>query len=94
MLPIGLKFLKFAKEADLASLISDIDDLDIDKLKTVSFDLYELSNVAENDNIKKLYMMNWLKNLILFKLLMLLIKLKKLIIIQKLVNLKGKYLTI
>ena len=53
MLPIGLKFLKFAKEADLASLISDIDDLDIDKLKTVSFDLYELSNVAENDNIKK-----------------------------------------
>ena len=93
MLPIGLKFLKFTKEADLASLISDIDDLDIDKLKTVSFDLYELSNVAENDNIKKLYMMNWLKNLMLFKLLMLLIKLKKLTIIQKLVNLKGKYLT-
>ena len=53
MLPIGLKFLKFAKEVDLASLISDIDRLDIDKLKTVSFDLYELSNVAENDNIKK-----------------------------------------
>ena len=53
MLPIGLKFLKFAKEVDLASLISDIDGLDIDKLKTVSFDLYELSNVAENDNIKK-----------------------------------------
>ena len=47
------KFFKFAKETDLASLESDIDDLDIDKLKTVSFDLYELSNVAENEVVKK-----------------------------------------
>ena len=49
----GLNTLKIVKETDLASLKADIDDLDIDKLKTVPVNLYKLSNVAENDAIKK-----------------------------------------
>ena len=30
-----------------------IDDLDIDKLKTVPADIYELSDIVENDIVKK-----------------------------------------
>ena len=44
---------KFAKQVDLASLKSDVDDLDIDKLKAVPGDTYKVTNVIENDAIKK-----------------------------------------
>ena len=42
-----------------------IDDLDIDKLKTVPADIYELSDIVENDIVKKtddsnLVKKNWL----------------------------------
>ena len=44
-----------------------IDDLDIDKLKTVPADIYELSNIVENDIVKKtddsnLVKKNWLSH--------------------------------
>ena len=51
---IGIDTSKFAKETDLVSLKSDIDDLDTDKLKTVPVDLCKLSNVVENDVVKKI----------------------------------------
>ena len=43
----------FAKKTDLANLKSNFDKLDIDKLKTVPVDLRTLSNVVNNDRVKK-----------------------------------------
>ena len=42
-----------AAKSDLASLKAEVDKTGIDKLKTVSADLIELSNVAHNDVVKK-----------------------------------------
>ena len=64
--------MKLVKEVDLASLKSDIGKLDIDKLKIDPADLYKLSNAVEND-VKKLYIMNRFKKLMLFKLMTLVI---------------------
>ena len=42
-----------AAKSDLASLKTQIDKIDVDKLKTASIDLSELSDVANNDVVKK-----------------------------------------
>ena len=44
---------EFAKKTHLASLKLDADELDIDKSKTVPIDLSRLSNVVDNDVVKK-----------------------------------------
>ena len=44
---------KFAKKTDLASLKSDIDRLHIERLKADSADVSKLSNVANNEIVKK-----------------------------------------
>ena len=49
----GVDTSDFAKKVDLASLKLDVDELDIDKLKTVPVDLSKLSNVVDNDVVKK-----------------------------------------
>ena len=43
----------FALKSNLASLKTEVDKIDADKLKTVLVDLAKLSNVVENDVIKK-----------------------------------------
>ena len=43
----------FAKKTDLASLKSDIDRLHIERLKADSADVSKLSNVANNEIVKK-----------------------------------------
>ena len=50
----GVDISKFAKKVDLASLKSDVDELDFHKLKTFSDDLIKLSNVAENNFVRKI----------------------------------------
>ena len=64
----GVDTSKCAKEVDLASLKSDVHGLDIDELKTVSVNLSNLSYVAKTKLLKILYLMNWLKKLVLFRL--------------------------
>ena len=49
----GIDTSKWPKKVNLASLKSDIDELDIDKLKTVPFDLSKLSNVVKNNVVKQ-----------------------------------------
>ena len=41
-------------KADLSSLETDIDKLEIDKLETTPTDLHKLSNVVENNVVKKI----------------------------------------
>ena len=48
----------FAAKLDLASLKAEVDKIDIGKLKTVHFNFYELSNVVDNDLVKKLCLIN------------------------------------
>ena len=43
----------FAGKTNLAALKTEVDKLDIDKLKTRPIDLSKLSNVVENDVVKK-----------------------------------------
>ena len=50
----GLDTPTFAKKTDLASLKSDIYKLYIVKLESTSADLIKLSNVVENDVVKKI----------------------------------------
>ena len=59
---------KFAKKAKLASSKSDIGEL-----QTALVDLSKLSDVIKKKVVKKLHMMNWLKKLMLFRLMILLI---------------------
>ena len=56
-----------------APLKSDTDELDIDRLKTVPIDSYKLSNAVEDDAVKKMYIMNCLNKLMIFRLLILVI---------------------
>ena len=49
----GIDTSKFAKKANLASLKADVDELDIHKLKILSDDLIKLSNVADNNFVRK-----------------------------------------
>ena len=79
----GIDTSKFAKEIDLVILKSDVD-----KLET-TVDLSELSNVVNNNVVKKtIYIMNWLKKLMEVRLLVT----KKLTTTQKLEVLKRKFL--
>ena len=45
----------FASKTNLAALKPEVDKIDVDKLKTVPVDLAKLSNVVNNDVIKKLF---------------------------------------
>ena len=64
---------KSPKKVNLTSLKSDIDDLDIDKLRSLPDDLINLGNVVKNILLKRLYVMNWVKTLMLFRLFILVI---------------------
>ena len=44
----------FASKTNLAALKTEVDKIDVDKLKTVPVDLAKLSNVVNNDIVKKL----------------------------------------
>ena len=44
----------FASKTNLATLKTEVDKIDADKLKTVPVDLAKLSNVVNNDIVKKL----------------------------------------
>ena len=48
----------FALKTNLASLKTEVDKLDINKLVPFPVDLSKLSDVVENDVVKKLYMIN------------------------------------
>ena len=51
-----------ALKSNLASLKARIDKVDVGKLKTVPVDLSKLSNVVNNDLVKKrLCMISWLQ---------------------------------
>ena len=43
----------FASKTNLAALKSEVDKIDVDKLKTASVDLAQLTNAVENDLVKK-----------------------------------------
>ena len=45
----------FASKTNLGALKPEVDKIDVDKLKTVPVDLAKLSNVVNNDVIKKLF---------------------------------------
>ena len=45
---------KLAAKSDLVSLKAEIDKIDVYKLKTVLVDLSKLSNVVENEVVKKI----------------------------------------
>ena len=49
----GADTSKLASKSDLASLKAEADKGDIDKVKTVPVDLSKLSNVVNNDVVKK-----------------------------------------
>ena len=49
----GVDTSNFAKKANLTSLKSDVDKVDIYKLKTIPNDWSKLSNVADDDVVKK-----------------------------------------
>ena len=55
----------FALKTNLANLKTEVDKLDIDKLAPVPVDLSKLSDVAEDDVVKKLCMIYWLQNYII-----------------------------
>ena len=47
----------FASKTNLAALKTKVDKIDVDKLKITPNDLAKLSNVVENDIVKKLIIM-------------------------------------
>ena len=49
----GIDTSKLAAKSDLASLKAKVDKTDVDKLKPVPADLSKLSNVVNNDAVKK-----------------------------------------
>ena len=49
----GVDTSTLAAKSDLASLKAEIDKIDVEKLKTVPIDLSKLSNVINNDVVKK-----------------------------------------
>ena len=49
---------KVALKFNLVNLEAEVDKTDVGKLKTVSFDLSELSNVVNNDFVKNLCKIN------------------------------------
>ena len=67
----GTDLSESAKKNDLANVKSNVDDLYIEKLKIIRVDLNRLSNVVKTILLKRLYLINWLKKVMLFRLLML-----------------------
>ena len=63
----------FAKKADLAALKSVVQELDIDKLNDVPLELIKWIMLQKMKLLEKLYMINWLKGLMLLRLFKLLI---------------------
>ena len=49
---------ELATKSDLAGLKAELDKIDVNKLKVVPVDLGELSNVVNNDVVKKLCMIS------------------------------------
>ena len=49
----GIDTSNFSLKSNLASLKAEVDKIDADKLKTVPDDLIKLSNVANNETVKK-----------------------------------------
>ena len=62
-------------------------------LKIVPVDLRKLNNAVKT-KLERMCMVNWLKKLMLFKIMTLVIKLEKSTSTQKLMKLKRKFLTI
>ena len=50
---IGIDTINLALKSNLAKLKADIDKIDLDELKTVTVDLSKLSNVVNNEVVKK-----------------------------------------
>ena len=50
---IGIDTSSFALKSNLSSVKTEIDNIDVEKLKTVPVDLSKLSNVVNNDVVKK-----------------------------------------
>ena len=69
----GVNKSKFAKKTDLASLKSDFDDVDIDQLQIALVEISKLCNVVKMKLWKRMCMMNWLKKLMVFGLMVLVI---------------------
>ena len=57
-----------ATQLDLASLKAQVDKLDVDKPKTATVELSKLSDVRDNDVVKKLRIIHWLEKLMLLML--------------------------
>ena len=72
---------------NLANVKSDINKLDIGKIETTAVDLSKLRDVINRHVVKK-DLMNWLKTLMLFRLLIPVIYLKRLTMTKKLMKLK------
>ena len=49
----GIDTSKFELKSNLASLKTEVDKIDVDKLKTVPADLSKLSNLVNNEVVKK-----------------------------------------
>ena len=49
----GIDTSKLAAKSDLVSLKTEVDKTDVEKIKTVPADLSKLSNVVNNDVVKK-----------------------------------------
>ena len=54
----GIDTSKLALKSNLVTLEAEVDKIDVNKLKTVPIDLSKLSNVVNNDVVKKLCMIN------------------------------------
>ena len=67
----GVDPSKFAKKTDFASLKSEIYKLFNGQLVSGSAGLIKLSSVVENNVIKTTVYINWLKTLMLFRLMIL-----------------------
>ena len=63
----GIGTSYFAKKIDLASLKIEINKFHIDKLKTTPADLSKLSNVINNESVKKTTCDKLVKTLMIFK---------------------------
>ena len=61
----GIDTSKLALKPNLANLKAEVDKIDIEKLKTTPVDLSKLSNIVNNDVVKKLCMINQLQKYII-----------------------------
>ena len=57
-LATGIDTSKLGAKSDLASLKAKVNKKDVDKLKTIVVNLSKLSNVVNNNVVKKLRMIN------------------------------------